>query len=160
MTPTPDSVNELIAEGRIERVPVDPAIVQRMLRQATQNADGARREADAGNPAGGHALAWDAARVAITAHMLHNGLRPTSKPGHHAAVVTYAEACLGDIADLHDLESLDRVRRTRNRSEYDAIPVSRTMFDGDEPGVRRVVQAIVKQLVVPGDPGGSSTRAT
>jgi hypothetical protein len=142
-----DPVEDLIAEGRLERVRADPASMQRMLQQAALNADGAEREAQAGNPSGGHALLWDAVRQAITAHMQANGLRPTSKPGHHAAVITYAEARLVGVAEPTDLASLDRMRRTRHRSEYDAIPVSRATFEGDAPGARRVVQRIVALLV-------------
>jgi hypothetical protein len=142
-----DAVDELIDEGRLERVRSDPAAVQRMLQQAALNADGAVREAEARNPSGGHALLWDAVRMAITAHMLSNGLRPTSAPGHHSAVVAYAEARLIALVDADDLDALDRMRRTRHRSEYDAIPVSRATFDADAPGARRIVQGVVGALV-------------
>lgn len=147
MTEPADPVAELLAERRIERVSSDSATVQRMLQQAALNADGAVREANAGNPSGAHALLWDAVRQAITAHMLSNGLRPTSAAGHHATVILYAESRLSGLVDPDDIMALDRIRRTRHRSEYDAIPVSRATFDGDAPTARRVVQRVVGTLV-------------
>jgi hypothetical protein len=145
-----DAVDDLIVEGRLDRVATDTAAVQRMLRQASLNLEGARRELEAGNPAGAYALLWDSVRQAIGAHMLANGLRATSRPGHHAAVITYAETRLISVAGLDELAALDRMRRTRNRTEYGAAPLAVANVQADLQIARRLLQALLHSM----QPGG------
>ena len=108
------TIDELIASGRIEAVPVDPAARDRLVPAHAHRASAA--EIVEIDPAGAYALAYDAARKAITAHMLAAGLRPRNRPGAHASVVLYAQAVLTDEGGA--VRYLDRMRRTRNELEY------------------------------------------
>lgn len=145
-----DAVDDLVVEGRLDWVTTDAAAVQRVLRQASLNLEGARRELEARNPSGAYALLWDSVRQAIGAHMLANGLRATSRPGHHAAVITYAETRLNMVAGRDELAALDRMRRTRNRTEYGAALLSAANVQADLRIAGGLVQAVLGVM----QPGG------
>ena len=140
-------VQELILEGRLDRVAKNSPQAGRMLRACLQHLETADQRA-AADPSGSYALLYDAARKAVAAHMLFHGLRVTSRPGAHAAIVTYAEAELAAIGEEH-VPHLDRMRRTRNDTEYDERPVSEQEVRNDLTHARFLVQAIAKTLFPP-----------
>lgn len=140
-------VQELVLEGRLDRVEANRKQASRMLRSCTQHLETADERAGA-DPSGCYALLYDAARKAVAAHMLFHGLRPTSRPGAHAAVVTYAEAELSDIGGIH-VANLDRMRRTRNDTEYEERPISESEVRNDLQHARSLVQSIVRELFPP-----------
>jgi len=137
-------VQELILEGRLDRLAPNPKQSSRMLRSCTQHLETADERAGA-DPSGCYALLYDAARKAVAAHMLFHGIRPTSRPGAHAAVVMYAEAELSDIGGDH-VANLDRMRRTRNDTEYEERPISEPEVRNDLEHARSLVQSIIKEL--------------
>jgi hypothetical protein len=137
-------VQELILEGRLDRAEANPKQASRMLRSCTQHLETADQRAGA-DPSGSYALLYDAARKAVAAHMLFHGLRPTSRPGAHAAVVIYAEAELTDIGGVH-VANLDRMRRTRNDTEYEERPISEAEVRNDLDHARSLVQSIIRDL--------------
>ena len=68
------------------------------------------------NPKRAYESLYDAARMALTAVLENEGLRPTSHGGHiapYSAVIAQLDPPMGAI-----LRPFDRMRRTRNRSEY------------------------------------------
>jgi hypothetical protein len=68
------------------------------------------------NPKRAYESIYDAARMALTAVLENEGLRPTSRGGHiapYAAVSAQLDPPMGAA-----LKPFDRMRRTRNRSEY------------------------------------------
>lgn len=140
-------VQELILEGRLDRVEANHKQASRMLRSCMQHLETADQRAGA-DPSGCYALLYDAARKAVAAHMLYHGLRPTSRPGAHAAVVSYAEAELRDIGGIH-VANLDRMRRTRNDTEYEERPVSEPEVRNDLEHARSLVQSIIRELFPP-----------
>jgi hypothetical protein len=140
-------VQELIVEGRLDRVAKNSPQASRMLRSCLQHLETADQRA-AADPSGSYALLYDAARKAVAAHMLFHGLRITSRPGAHAAIVTYAEAELAAIGGEH-VAHLDRMRRTRNDTEYDERPMSEQEVRNDLTHARFLVQAIAKTLFPP-----------
>ena len=107
-------VQEMIVQGRLDRVAKNSPQAGRMLRSCLQHLETADQRAG-GDPAGSYVLLYDAARKAVAAHMLFHGLRVTSRPGAHAAIVTYAEAELGTIGGDHVVH-LDRMRRRPRRA--------------------------------------------
>jgi hypothetical protein len=109
------SVGELVAEGRLENVPADREAAVNMLAEARRHLDSAAAVA-ATDPNGAYQLLYDAARKGVAAHMLAHGLRARNRQGAHQAVVLYAEEAL---AGCRVVRYLDRMRRSRNRSEYD-----------------------------------------
>jgi hypothetical protein len=140
-------VQELIVEGRVDRVAKNSPQASRMLRSCVQHLEAADQRA-AADPSGSYALLYDAASKAVAAHMLFHGLRITSRPGAHAAIVTYAEAELAAIGEEH-VAHLDRMRRTRNDTEYDERPMSEQEVRNDLTHARFLVQAIAKTLFPP-----------
>ena len=140
-------VQELIVEGRLDRVAKNSPQAGRMLRACLQHLETADQRA-AADPSGSYALLYDAARKAVVAHMLFHGLRVTSRPGAHAAIVTYAEEELATIGEEH-IKHLDRMRRTRNDTEYDERPMSEREVRHDLTHARFLVHAISKALFPP-----------
>lgn len=111
------AVKDLIESGRLERVPKDAAKAQVLIDGARSNLKSAKAVASA-DTSGAYALAYDAARKAISAHMAFYGFRASMRrPGAHRTVFEYAIAAL----DLNSAtaESLGRMRRKRNAVEYD-----------------------------------------
>jgi hypothetical protein len=137
----------MLVEGRIERVAKNSAQAGRMLRSCLQHLETAEQRAG-GDPSGSYALLYDAVRKAVAAHMLFHGIRVTSRPGAHAAAVAYAEAELGTIGRDH-LAHLDRMRRTRNDTEYEERPISEREVRNDLVHAQFLVQAVARTLFPP-----------
>lgn len=144
---TSKAIQEMIVEGRLDRVQSDPRQAGRMLRSCGHHLDTADQSAGR-DPSGSYALLYDAARKAVAAHMLFNGLRVTSRPGAHAAIVAYAEEELVAIGGEH-VAHLDRMRRTRNDTEYEERPVSEQEVRNDLEHARFLVQAVARSLFPP-----------
>jgi hypothetical protein len=140
-------VQEMTIAGRLEKVARNPRQAGRMLQSCTRHLETADQRAGA-DPSGSYALLYDAARKAVAAHMIFRGLRITSRPGARAAMVIYAEGELATIAQGH-LEHLDRMRRTRNDTEYEERPVTETEVRNDLAHARFLVQAIAGTLFPP-----------
>lgn len=140
-------VQEMIAERRLDKVAPNARQAGRMLRSCTQHLETADQRAG-GDPSGCYALLSDATRKAVAAHMLFHGLRVTSRPGAHAAVIAYAEAELATIGDDH-LAHLDRMRRTRNDTEHEERPVTEAEVRNDPEHARFLVQAVTRTLFPP-----------
>jgi hypothetical protein len=140
-------VQEMLVEGRLERVSRNPTQAGRILQSCLQHLETADQRAG-GDPSGSYALLYDAARKAVAAHMLFHGVRVTSRPGAHAAAVAYAAAELSTIGGDH-LQHLDRMRRTRNVTEYEERPVSEAEVRNDLAHARFLVQAVARALFPP-----------
>jgi hypothetical protein len=142
------SIADLVADGRIEIMRSDPAAAQDLLEHATKHLLSARtilRD----DPAGAYQLAYDAARKAVAADMSQNGYRVKSdRPGAHAAVVAYAVEALAGEAPPQALQELDRMRRTRNRSEYGGVTVGHRQAEGDLENAAEIVAAASRRLGV------------
>ncbi|HSJ29580.1 MAG TPA: hypothetical protein VLB67_15350 [Acidimicrobiia bacterium] len=105
--------DELLASGLIERVPADPAVAEAWMEAAHRHLAAGRQIAQL-DRAGAYSLTYDAARKAVTAHMIASGLRTRAVPGSHQAVARYA-VHLGNDPSLVDFDVL---RRNRNNAEY------------------------------------------
>ena len=136
------TVEELVQDGRIELVPADADASRTLLLEAKRHLESAHAVARS-DPNGAYTLLYDAARKAVTAHMLANGCRVTPRAAAHQAVVTYAEETIGGSAVAH----LDRMRRNRNRSEYDVKVFGAAEVEADLSYARGVVAAVEKAMV-------------
>lgn len=108
-------VDRLIADGELQRVPANREHADQLLAQARRDLASAELLLDA-NPKRAYESIYDAARMALTAVLENEGLRPTSRGGHiapFAAVSAQLDPPMGAV-----LRPFDRMRRTRNRSEY------------------------------------------
>jgi len=139
------TVAELVREGRLELVPPDPDVARAILGEARRRLHSATTVA-ASDPNGAYALLYDGARKAVTAHMLANGYRVPPRTGAHQAVVGYAEEVLAGGAPGEHVAHLDRMRRNRNRSEYDIRVFGEAEVAGDLEHARHVVAGVEAAL--------------
>ncbi len=108
-------VDKLIADGELQRVPPNREHADQLLVQSRKDLASAELLLDS-NPKRAYESLYDAARMAMTAVLENEGLRPTSRGGHiapYSAVIAQLDPPMGAI-----LRPFDRMRRTRNRSEY------------------------------------------
>ena len=108
-------IDKLIADGELQRVPPNREHADRLLVQSRKDLASAELLLDS-NPKRAYESLYDAARMALTAVLENEGLRPTSRGGHiapYSAVTAQLDPPTGAI-----LRPFDRMRRTRNRSEY------------------------------------------
>jgi hypothetical protein len=128
-------VNDLLRDGRLDEVQPDAVRGREMAADAKRHVEAAATIVDI-DPNGAFQLAYDAARKAVTAFMLAQGYRATATLGSHAAVVEFARERL---LDRPDANRLDRMRRMRNRSEYDAAIFERTQLIAEIGFAERVL---------------------
>lgn len=131
-------VDELVARRMIERVPPDPDTARAWLEDADRHLEAASRILDV-DLAGAYSLIYDAARKAMAAVMLAEGLRARAVPGSHQAVARFAETIAAGDTDLATLQRLDAMRRNRNRSEYGRRVFGRAEVERDLAHARRMV---------------------
>lgn len=141
-------VADLLAERRLERVPIDLKHVGRILRSCAQHLETAGQRAGA-DPSGSYSLLYDATRKAVTAHLLSRGLRATNTAGAHRTIVEYAMAELRGVVADQTLDTLDRLRRTRHRTEYEERPLSETEVRTDLAHAQAVVASIQAAIFPP-----------
>lgn len=140
------SLADLVRLGRIEEVAADVEAARGLLDHATTHLESARTIV-AADCAGAYQLAYDAARKAVTADVSANGYRVKSdRPGAHAAVVAYADEALVHDVSPDALRDLDRMRRTRNRSEYGGITVGRRQAEEDLDLAAEIVEAVKRRV--------------
>jgi RecA/RadA recombinase len=133
------NVDDLLRSGRLEVVPADRAAALVRLARAEQHLDTAAALVGHDNEVAYGSL-YDAARKAVTALMLANGFRVPAKPGAHEAVGIYAVNVLTDPSG--SVSQFQRLRRRRNKSEYDDIIVGRQDVENDLQHARDLVAAV------------------
>jgi uncharacterized protein (UPF0332 family) len=142
------TIADLLAQDRLQQIEPDAEEARELLAHAEKHLASAETLL-AKDPAGAYQLLYDAARKAAAADMLAAGYRAKSdKPGAHAAVVSYAEEALAGHADAEAIANFDRIRRSRNRSEYGAIAVGNAQLHVDLEHAREIVRA-AKERVMP-----------
>src|SRR6266487_6168522 len=109
------AIERMLADGELQRVPASREQADRLLIQAKTHVTSAVLVCG-DDPAGGYALAYDAARKALTAILENQGLRPTTRGGH-LAVYEATRAQL-DPPMGQALRPFDRIRRQRHDVEY------------------------------------------
>jgi hypothetical protein len=108
-------IDRMLADHKLDKVPASREQASRLIGQARTHLQSAAGLCEA-DPPGAYALAYDAARKALTAVLENQGLRPTSAGGHIAvyeAVRAQFDPPLGKI-----LRPFDRMRRQRRDAEY------------------------------------------
>ena len=136
---------ELIREGLVEQVPADLLTARGWLEAAGRHLEAARAIADL-DPAGAYSLTHDAARKAVAAMMLAEGLRTRAVPDSHRAVARFAESIGGDEREALSLGRLDAMRRNRNRSEYGTRVFGSAEVTADLEYARRIVEIARRRI--------------
>jgi len=108
-------IERMLDARELQRVPPSRDHADRLVEQARTHLASAGAVCDV-DPSGAYALAYDAARKALTAVLENQGLRPTTRGGHLAAyeaVSAQLDPPLGAT-----LRPFDRMRRQRHDAEY------------------------------------------
>jgi HEPN domain len=109
------TIERMLADGELQRIPANRVQADRLLQQA-RNHIASAEDICTDDPSGGYALAYDAARKALTAVLENQGLRPTSRGGHIAvyeAVRAQLDPPMGKV-----LRPFNRMRLRRHDAEY------------------------------------------
>lgn len=109
-------IEAMLTAGQLESVSADRALAEELLETSRRHLTSARAVLKS-DPEGSFQLAYDAARMALTAHLQNQGLRAKSGEGGHRTVHLAASAQLGSTAGAV-LDDFDWLRRTRNDTEY------------------------------------------
>lgn len=112
------TVEQMLADKELQRVPPSRQHADRLLAQAT-NHIGTARAAAQEDPEGAYALLYDAARKALTAILENQGLRPTARGGHLA--VYHSVRAQLDPPMGGTVQPFDRMRRRRKDAEYPSV---------------------------------------
>lgn len=121
-------IDQMLLRGQVTRVAPNRAQSDQLLTQAEAHLRSAKLLRDT-DIAGAFVLAYDAARKALTAILVNQGLKPRGE-GAHALL---AEAVGSQLASALDLAGFGWMRTTRNATEYgsDRHP-SATVADVDD----------------------------
>ena len=140
-----EELEQLVSKGAIEPVPVDRAAASRDLEAAAAHLVSVETRA-AHDPAGAFALAYEAFRKAVVAHMRATGFRVKSRGGAHYQTGRYAHAALDGLGIGEHLRAFEDLRRLRNRSAYEAVPVDERDALEAVTHARAVVEAVDKEI--------------
>ena len=108
-------VDELIDDGRIERVEKEQNFLAHLIVEAHSNLSDARSLKSNGSLHGAFIMSYTSGRIAATAILYSRGVRPTARGGHWVVADLLAE--IETLAD-HVVTSLNRLRLLRNELEY------------------------------------------
>jgi HEPN domain-containing protein len=110
-----DVIEQLLGKRHLERVTADSAEANYLIDRARRHLRTAEREAD-DDPEIAYDALYAAARKALTAVLMQQGIRPT-RMGGHEVVIEAAEAQL--VPPLGDvLRPFRRLRRQRGQGDY------------------------------------------
>lgn len=139
------ALDEMVSDGRLER-----------LAPNSVDADDRRRNAEAGlataeailsgraGPVNGRAvglLAWDAALDVLLGWLSFFGYRITSERGHHVTAVRAVRALLlSQPAAVAAIEQLDGLRRLRDSSLYNNLPIGAEDVQSFLPEIARLCE--------------------
>jgi hypothetical protein len=137
----PNAVAALVSEQRLQAVPADIVAARARLARADQKLEAARKIARIDIEVA-YVTAYDATRIAVTAHMLSVGYRVRAVPRAHEAVGLYAEAVL----NTPSASQFQRIRRRRNKAEYDDIIIGRADLEADLAHAQAIIDAVHKAL--------------
>lgn len=137
----PQPVARLVTARRIEPVPADRPIALERLTRAEEKLGAARRIA-AIDVEVAYLTGYDATRIAVTALMLAAGYRVRAVAGAHEAVGIYAEAVIASPS----AREFQRMRRRRNKAEYDDIAIGIADLTADLAHAQEVIKAVRKAL--------------
>lgn len=121
-----DEVDQLIADGEIERVIPSIDLASRLMINAVAHVSLASKGIE-DDPSGALQLSYDAARKSAAALLAVQGLRSTTRGGH-IAVMDAVRAQFNDRGGMEVFGRLHGLRRRRNRTEYP---------DEQSPGVNK-----------------------
>lgn len=148
MTDPQQWLAEAVVTRDLDRIKADMSAARFRINDARGNVGGARQVKDT-SPTLAIAACHDAARKAITAHMVANGYRPKKGDGAHRIVNDYATIVLADVLLEDDLVALDDLRTDRAEAEYSDFAQRRFTASHIEAAIElaeRIVNAVADSL--------------
>ena len=139
-------IDHLIQQGRLTRVAANRDLAASHLAQADTHLTAAETLRDL-DPAGAFTLAYDAARLALAAVLVNQGLRPRGE-GAHAVLLEAAIVQLEPPRQI-EIREFDWMRRLRNDTQYPDIDrPSASVDDVDQvvPAAKAIVDR-ARQLI-------------
>jgi hypothetical protein len=140
-----DSVGDLLRRRRLERVAPNRPLASEEIHAARDNLDSAE-QLTASNPRLAYTALYDAARMAISAHMRAHGFRVRGVSEAHVKTAEYAVAALAHLPIGDELTRFGRMRAKRHNIEYGAQPVGQAEVRAALPHARAIVEAIAGDL--------------
>jgi hypothetical protein len=140
------TVDDLIQRREVEKVPASAEHAQAELAQARQHLASAKLLVDV-DPVGAYSLAYDAARKALAAVLMNQGLRATSRGGHVAVYETVKAQLDPPLGGV--LRPFSRMRIRRNESEYrsaEAPAITPEEVSGDLPKAQAIIDLAEKAM--------------
>jgi uncharacterized protein (UPF0332 family) len=131
-------VLSLLDQGCLGQISEKAADGGGFLRQARQSLTSAECLADK-HPAPVYTLAYTAARQALTALLIQQGLRVTSKGGHSAL----SDAIIAQFGEGFEL--FDAMRRRRNQIEYPESPRDLQVSKGEALEAIEYARLVVRE---------------
>ena len=140
-----EKVTELLGRGELEHVEVNPEHAKALINRADKHLATAHMLVETG-PEGAYTLLYDASRLALTAALAVQGLRPTTRGGH----VVVGDALRAQRGP-HDMVSkiFSRLRRTRYEVEYPDVDYEPVSSDEAEEALEdaRYIVAQMKKFI-------------
>lgn len=141
-------IDLLIQQGRLTRVAANRDLAESHLAQAGTHLTAAATLRDL-DPAGAFTLTYDAARLALAALLVNQGLKPRGE-GAHAVLLEAAIAQLEPPRQI-EVREFDWMRRLRNDTQYpDVDRPSANVDDVDQalPAARAIVDRATLLIAV------------
>lgn len=141
-----EKIDGLLSQHEVQRVNPSREHADRLIGQARQHLKSALSLKN-GDPEGAYALVYDAARKALAAELVNQGLRATSKGGHIAtyqAVRAQLDPPLGG-----KIVPFDRMRRMRRDAEYPPADIPGLTSDdvAEDCEKARAIVELVEQIL-------------
>ncbi len=136
------AVNALIAAGRLDKVPADTS---RALTFMSKAKDRLEQLALLTSDAVKYDLAYDAAHDVGEAMLAAHGFRTSNGPGQHEAIGRYLSAIFSAPPGNKAARQFDQLRRSRNRSHYEAAPIGKATAAQAEVVASELYAAAVAQ---------------
>ena len=133
-------IDHLLQQNRLTRVVANAELAKAHLVQATTHLAAAAVLRDL-DPAGAFTLAYDAARLALAAILVNQGLKSRGE-GAHAVLLKVAIAQLEPPRQA-EIREFDWMRRLRNETQYpdiDRAPAQGDDVDQAIPAARAIVE--------------------
>jgi len=145
-----ETIEDLLRRGHLERVPANESEAQHLLTKATSHLKTATTVAGT-DPEIAYDALYAAARKALAALLIQQGLRPTRSGGHEVAIEAAHAQLVPPLGDV--LRPFRHIKRRRNDGDYAGSEnqIHEEDIHADLPAATAIVDAatrILSQLTV------------
>ncbi|MDQ1295965.1 MAG: hypothetical protein QG608_3852 [Actinomycetota bacterium] len=140
-----DTIEGLLLRGHLEQVPGNEKEAGHLLAKARSHLNTAQMVSGT-DPEIAYGALYAAARKALTALLVQQGLRPTRAGGHEAAIEAAHAQLVPPLGDV--LRPMRRIKRRRNSGDYSGAEdqLHEEDIEADLPAASAVVDAVTRLL--------------